>query len=248
MVGIFTLAALAFPLFQRPKGFLECHALPSNNNSEWDISPLSPNEQQLLFHIFSQPFHFLAAGAQAYAFESEDGRYVIKFFRMNRLTPRPIHFFHPRKWKRRKSNLQLTFNAYKLVYENLREETGLHFIHLNRTTHLKTVLYVTDQKKKEHSIDLDQVPFIVQDKAELLQQRLHRLKREQKFEELQTAMDSFLTLVKHRIELGLTDLDDGIENNYGFVGERPIHLDVGKVCIGQQAGEYERIKAALYAL
>jgi hypothetical protein len=248
LLGFLGIVAIAFPLFQRPKGFLECHSISSPNNPEWDIAPLSSDEQQKLLHIFSQPFHYLASGAQAYAFESEDGKYVIKFFRMNHLIPRTIHFFRPKKFEKRKSNLQLTFSAYKLVYEKFREETGLHYIHLNKSSHLKTLLHVTDQKNKEHAIDLDQVPFIVQDKAELLQHRLHRLKAEEKFEELEVTVDRFLDLVRHRIELGLTDLDDGIENNYGFVGDRPIHLDVGKVCEGEQPGEYDRICSMLTML
>jgi hypothetical protein len=89
------------------------------------------------------------------------------------------------------------------VYEKFRAETGLHYIHLNKSSHLNTILHVTDQKHKEHAIDLDQIPFVVQDKAELLQHRLRRLKAEERFEELETTTESFLALIRHRIELGL---------------------------------------------
>jgi hypothetical protein len=193
----------------------------------------------------SQPFHYLAAGSQSYAFESEDGKYVIKFFRMNRLIPNLAHYFRPQKIASRNRNLHLLFNAYKLVYERFRKETGVLFIHLNTSNDLHMTLSVRDQEKVEHLVNLDEMRFVIQEKAEILHSRLHRLKAEQKWDELEKASSAFLELVRKRIDAGITDLDNGIDQNYGFVGDRPIHIDVGRVCIGQQTGEYERISLLL---
>jgi len=242
---------LALPLLQRPKGFVACHAITAPHHPEWDISPPTPDEKQRLTEIFSQRFHYLGSGVQAYAFESEDRKYIVKFFRMNRLIPRAIHTFRPKKKAERHRKLHLVFNAYKLVYEKFREDTGLLFIHLNKSNDLKTMIYVEDNKKKEHAIQLDDVLFVVQEKAELLHDRLYRLKAEKKSQELQMALEAFLSLVRRRINAGITDLDMLIEKNYGFVGDRPIQLDVGRVCLGSTPGEYDRIAASLapfYAL
>lgn len=236
---------LAVPLFQRPKGFVACHSITPSHHLEWEISPPTPNEKQRLTEIFSQRFHYLGSGVQAYAFESEDEKYVLKFFRMNRLIPRVIHTFRPKKKAEQQRKLHLIFNAYKLVYEKFRQDAGLLFIHLNKSNDLKTMIYVEDRKKKEHAIQLDDVLFVVQEKAELLHDRLHRLEAENKFEELQTATEAFLALVQRRIDAGMTDLDRAIEKNYGFVGDRPIQLDVGRVCLGSEPGEYARIAASL---
>ncbi|HEV7736819.1 MAG TPA: hypothetical protein VGO47_05520 [Chlamydiales bacterium] len=170
---------------------------------------------------------------------------------MNRLIPRFVHTLRPKKIAERNRKLHLIFNAYKLVYEKLRQDTGLIFIHFNKSNDLKTMVCVEDKKKKEHAIQLDDVLFVVQEKAELLHDRLHRLKAEKKNQELQMALEAFLSLVQRRINAGITDLDMLIEKNYGFVGDRPIQLDVGRVCLGSTPGEYDRIAASLapfYAL
>jgi len=106
-------------------------------------------------------------------------------------------------------------------------------------------LSVRDREKVEHLVNLDELRFVIQEKAEILHSRLYRLKAEQKWDELEKASSAFLELVKRRIDAGITDLDNGIDQNYGFVGDRPIHIDVGRVCIGQQTGEYERISLLL---
>jgi hypothetical protein len=240
---------LLSPLFRRPDTFSPDRSVVSfRKHPEWDILPLSSIERQKLVNVLSQPFHYLADGSQSFVFASEDGKYVIKFFRIKRLVPKLIHSFRPKKIANRQRNLHLLFNAYKLAYERFRQEAGLLFIHLNPSNHLKITLHVQDRKKKEHAINLDEVQFVVQEKAEILHHRLGRLKAEKKFEELQKATSAFLSLVKYRIDAGITDLDKTITINYGFVGDRPVQIDVGRICVGQQLGEYDRISALLYKM
>jgi hypothetical protein len=236
---------LSLPLFQRPKGFLACHSITPPYHPEWDISPPTGIEKQRLEDIFSQRFHYLGSGVQAYAFESEDGKYILKFFRMNRLIPRVIHTLQPKKIAERHRKLHLIFNAYKLVYEKFRQDAGLLYIHLNKSGDLKKIIHIQDHKKREHAIQLDDVPFVVQEKAELLHDRFDRLKAEKKFDELQKAIEAFLTLVQRRVDAGMIDQDRVIEKNYGFVGDRPIQIDVGSVGMGSEPGEYDRIAASL---
>src|SRR5437868_3279127 len=44
---------------------------------EWEI-PQETTEAKI---ILAQPFYYLGKGAQSYVFESEDGNFVLKFFR-----------------------------------------------------------------------------------------------------------------------------------------------------------------------
>src|ERR1700722_581245 len=53
---------------------------------EWDTS-LSHEELAQLKSILDQPFTYIGKGAQAYAFASEDGKYVLKFFKFKHLRP-----------------------------------------------------------------------------------------------------------------------------------------------------------------
>ena len=110
-------------------------------HAEWEISPLSPKSLDELLAIFSQPFYYLDRGAQSYVFQSEDERYVIKFFRMDR--PRnPVRQWVREKIKKRSSSprnfekVDKLFSACKLAYTMAQEETELLYLHLNRTESL----------------------------------------------------------------------------------------------------------------
>lgn len=237
-----TSLVIGIHLYLQPKGFKDHHSMmPWRPNPAWEIERPSIQEQQNLSKVFSQSYHFLSAGYQAYAFESEDGKYILKFFRMNHLVPRTLHYLRPKKVAKRKGQLDNLFDGYKAVYDRFKEGAGLLFIHLNKSNYLNTTLRVKDRKNVEHEIELDKVAFVVQEKAEVLENRLHRLKNENKLEELEATAKAFLVLVQQRIDAGLTDDDLGIIKNYGFIGDRPIHFDVGRVHIGSQPNEYKRL-------
>jgi hypothetical protein len=179
--------------------------------------------------IFQQKFKYLAVGSQSYAFASEDGKYVIKFFIMKHLMPRISDLWHPEKIEYRRENLLSIFNAHKLAYDELREDTGLIYIHLNKGDQLKTHLSVVDRLGRTHSIDLDQVEFVVQEKAELIFTRLKKLLNQNERAKAQQCVASILQLVQRRIDRGISDHDKAVKHNYGFVGDRPVHLDIGRI-------------------
>src|SRR6266567_3530070 len=56
-------------------------------NKEWETAPLEGESERELERALCQPYHFLSKGAQAFVFKSEDGRYVIKFFKLHHLQP-----------------------------------------------------------------------------------------------------------------------------------------------------------------
>ena len=207
--------------------------------AEWKVT-LSDAEKQQLDTIFGQNYHYLASGTQSYAFLSEDGRYVLKFFRMKHLLPSFSDYLKGRT-QRRKENLTAIFNAHKLAYDELREESGLVFIHLNKTQDLQKTITIVDRLGREHLIDLDKFEFVVQERAELLFTRLKKLPPA----EAREAAAAVLALVRRRIEKGFADQDKAVSHNYGFVGDRPIHLDIGRVFRGTKPGEYERIQARI---
>lgn len=202
---------------------------------EWESGPLSSDVKAA---VFGQKYKYLASGAQSYAFVSEDGRYVIKFFRMKHLVPSFLDNLQPAKKKRRQQNLRSIFAAYKMANDELKEESGLVYIHLNKTHDLQTTLTVFDKIGREHQIDLDKTEFVVQEKAELIFTHLKKLHSRQ---EIDQAVAAVLSLVQRRINKGFADEDKAVSHNYGFVGGRPIHLDIGRLRRGEKPGEYDRI-------
>ncbi|MGH2639870.1 MAG: hypothetical protein ACRDF4_11430 [Rhabdochlamydiaceae bacterium] len=190
----------------------------------------------------SQKFTFLGEGAQAIAFQSEDEKYVLKLFKMRRFTPSFIDQLCPHVVRRRLRNLHWVFNGYKNAYQDLRKETGLLWIHLAKTTSLHQTITLFDQSGNEHHIDADTTEFVIQEKAELIFHRLSRLHKEGKISEVEKAIASIHALVQHRINQGYADRDKAVSNNYGFVGDRPIQLDIGRLYKGQKAGQLEHIQ------
>ncbi len=100
---------IAFCLVQRfsrcfaTDGFAVAKMAPLLNGYSSKIPPPSD--------LFTQRFTYLAKGGQCYAFISEDGRYILKFFRKN-------------------SVLLQTYASAQLAAETLGKETGLLHSHL----------------------------------------------------------------------------------------------------------------------
>ena len=209
---------------------------------KWAIPSPSAEEQIHLNAIFSQKFTFLGEGAQAFAFQSEDGKTVLKLFKMRRFTPSITDHLCPHTVRRRLRNLNWVFNGYLIGYNQFRLSSGLVWVHLAKTDYLHKMVTLIDQTGKEHHLNLDTTEFVLQEKAELLFDRLKRLYKEGKPEEAEKAIVSVLCLVEDRISKGYADRDKAVSYNYGFVGDRPIHLDLGRLYKGQKEGQLEHVK------
>ncbi len=209
---------------------------------EWMLPAPASHEENRIRTILSQKLTFLGEGQQAIAFESEDEKYVVKFFKMRRFEPSWVDYLCPHVVRRRIRNLNWIFNGYKNAYLDLRKETGLVWIHLAKTDYLHQPITVIDQKGIEHQIDADATEFVIQEKAELIFDRLSRLYREGKIAEMESAIDRYYAFIQARMDKGYVDRDKGVTNNYGFIGDRPIQLDIGRLYKGVREGQLERIQ------
>jgi hypothetical protein len=201
--------------------------------AEWEV----PSNACVL-PILSQKFTYLAEGKQAYAFQSEDGKYVLKLFQMRRFTPSWTDYLCPHLFKRRLKNRRWVFNGHKIAYTQFPQDTGVVFLHLNPTDTLNRVLTVVDQQGNTHQIDSDTTPFVLQEKAELIFDRLEKLAPQEREKAIQAVLD----LVGRRVKKGYADRDKAVRNNYGFVGDRPIHLDVGRLHLGTRPGQQDHVQ------
>jgi hypothetical protein len=234
------LLGAGFFIFRTPSEEFSESAISSSlaPNPNWSIPATDSQHRE----IFAGRFKFLGVGAQSYAFESEDGKYVLKFFKMRRFTPSYADHLCPHVVKRRQHNLCWVFNGYKIAYENFRKDTGLIFIHLAKTNHMKQKAIVVDEKGKEYTIDLDNTEFVLQEKAELVFERLAKLYKSGDQKAAEKSIAAVLQLVERRVDQGYADRDKAVSNNYGFVGDRVIQLDVGRLYRGEKAGQLEHVK------
>ena len=196
--------------------------------------------------ILLQPFHYLGHGKQMIAFESADGKYVLKLF--NPMRPLKNGWYKrwkfwqryssfkwiSREWFQKKARLKKLFTRHKIAYEKLRDETGLLFVHLEPNPKICHYLHITDNRGKKHVMPLSPTPFVIQEKATLVPQHLHNLLQNGQLDDAKQAIASLEKLFEKRILLGITDRIQTMNNNYGFVGDKPIQIDVGRIRIEEE--------------
>ena len=202
-------------------------------SSQWEISCKE------LPNIFHQRFTYLGSGGQAYAFLSEDGNYVLKFFKHHlrrlpfwlKVLPLPSRFAIKKEIKREKRQQKLLrdFESYKIAYQILPEESGLLYAHLNKTKDLKKQARIVDKLGIEHKVDLDGVEFVVQKRASLVFPHLDTLIEQGKIEKAKRSIDALFFLVTSRCQKGIYDEDPRIRHNMGFVEDKAILIDVGRL-------------------
>lgn len=210
------------------------------NRTEWEVSSPTPSENTKINEILSQNFYYIGKGAQSYAFGSQDGNYVIKFFKFKHLRPSfwldlipPISFewqqYKVLQYQRKNRKLEGVFNGYHLAYNAHRRDSGLIYIHLNHTESSYPPFSVFDKIGWEHSIPLDQVVFILQEYAVTAKSAISALLKNQNLEAAKYKIDQIFDLYLSEYKKGIFDNDHGVMRNVGFVGNRAIRIDVGKL-------------------
>jgi hypothetical protein len=117
------------------------------------------------------------------------------------------------------------FETYKAAYEHLREETGLLYIHLNKTSEWSSFATLIDNRGKKIFVNLDSTEFMVQQRAQKIYERFDELVREENDRDLKLCIRSFLQLIATRCEKGFADQDLSVRKNFGFVGNKAIQID-----------------------
>jgi hypothetical protein len=202
-------------------------------HQHWKTSALSEEEKTKVATLLEQPFSYYGKGAQAFVFLSQDGQFVLKLFRHYRMRP-PVWsyllpaLFSKEKTKRREMLLYLDFTSYALAFEQLREETGLLFVHLNKTEDLHQTLTLIDKIGIRHQIDLDQMEFLVQKRASLVPDTLQAMMEHKEINGAKAAIDELLSLLIARSKKGIFDKDPDLVTNFGFHQGKAMQIDVGR--------------------
>ena len=224
----------------------------------WTTPAPSWEEREQLLEIFSQNFHYLDRGGQSAVFASDDGEYVLKFYRFpSHLRPagwlkHPFAYhFHTGRKEIKKHNaekLKITFSSFLLASTHLKEESGLLFTHLNPTKELHLFVRIVDYLGSHYRVNLDQVAFLLQKRAEGIFPTLATLIKAGKPEEAKRHLKSLLHLLLVRCNKGIADLDALLEQNYGFSKERAIHIDVGRLALDETFKKKEKRKEHFHSV
>lgn len=207
-------------------------------NPEWETTPLSAQKKEEVLTALDQKFSYLGCGGQCFAFASEDGNYVIKFFKhkirapysffLKMALPGPLEKKRLGKLNKALYKLHRDFNSYKIAYEDLQDETGLLYIHLNKGTSLNQKVTIIDKIGIAHQIPLDEVEFVVQKRGQLAYSYIENLMEQGDDLGARAALHSILDIIICRCKKGVYDEDAKIHRNLGFVGAKPIFIDVGR--------------------
>ncbi len=202
-----------------------------------------PSEEvkQEASEILTQPFTYLSYGGQSTVYESQDKKYVIKFFNPRAVNKEnwfhqfaKMRRFNSLKWItntyfRQKLRLKKYFLRYELAFKDLKEETGLVYVHLDPSTCLSKTMELTDKEGNPHRIQLDAYPFVLQKKVELTMHHLDRLLKNGDVEGAKESVKQIYELFLSRAQKGYTDRLQTLDKNYGFFEGRAVQLDVGRI-------------------
>lgn len=208
------------------------------HNSLYETRSLNQEEQQDLNQALSQRYYYFGCGGQAYTFFSEDGKYVIKFFKQRLFKPSwwlnhlPLpSFLHRYRAKRnfaRLDKLRRDFFSYRISFDVLSHMTDVIYCHLNTTTTLNTQLEIIDRLKIHHLLDLDKFDFVVQRRAEKVYDQINKWMSVGDTDAAERGIGAVFSMISERALMGFRDRDPNIRTNCGFIGNRAIKIDVGR--------------------
>ncbi len=206
--------------------------------SRWNTAPLNAHEQKEVQSILSLPYHYLGKGCQSYVFLSDDGKYVLKFIKYQRFRPQPwlthltflpgVENYLHHKIQKKRDKLDLIFSSWKLAYENLQPETGIVYVHLNKTRNLNLPVTLFDKMGFQHTLDIGQYEFMLQKKAQMLCPALDSLMQENNREQAKEIISNLIFMILSEFKRGYADNDHALMQNTGVLNGHPVHIDVGQ--------------------
>lgn len=211
------------------------------NSPRWELS-VTPADIEMAKKIFaSQKFTYLAHGFQCYAFQSEDKKYILKFFRYQRLRQPEFIQKLPSfpildEWRKERlltlsHRRECLLRSCKTSWELAKRETAILFVHLNETSNLIGKATIRDSLDNEYTLDMDHYQFMLQKKALHIKPEFARLMAQGDIEGAKRRIDNIFELLIDCSRKSIQDMDGALirKNNLGFLGDRAIYIDGGKL-------------------
>lgn len=204
-------------------------------SAEWELPPLNSEEQKNVDQILSQKFTYLARGSQAFAFISEDQKYVLKLFKQHKWHPKNILGYLPlsfnpyfKDYLHRQGKQQSLLSSCKAALLHVKEDTGVLFAHLNPTPLSLPPLALIDKHGKPWTLDLSQSCFLLQKKADLFYPHVQMLMEKGNVEGAKYAITSTIKLLDRFFTMGVFENNAILRKNFGFIDNEAIQFDIGK--------------------
>lgn len=180
-----------------------------------------------------QPFHFIGRGRQCFAFESQDGKYVLKIPRTDIYkTPfwarvLPVHSYRTKLEAKHRAKQQFILESFRISFYELKNQTGLLAIHLGQAPISEKKITLIDASGWRHHVQLVKLPFLLQYKKPILMDSFLKALGKGDRKEAGKILDALLTTITERASKGILNLDRRFIDNYGYDGEIAFQIDVG---------------------
>jgi hypothetical protein len=193
-------------------------------NCAWE-GATSKEEEQRARELLGQTFFYIGRGSQAYAFASQDGKFILKLFRSDLKThlwdrSQPVYTANREKVER-------LFRAAILAYTKGSDLTGLVYLHLNPTQETLPTTQIKDRWGRGYCLDLNRYAFALQYKGHCLEEAFRNAFQKGDQVEAKQLIDSFLELLKIRVERLIRNVDRSVFGNFGFLQGRALEWDFG---------------------
>lgn len=210
-------------------------------DERWQIKTPSAQQQFIINDALNQEYTYLGKGCQSYVFISRDGQYVIKFLKYQRFRPQmwidlftfipAVEHYQNQKTLEKQEKLEKVFRSWKLAYEQLQEQTGVIYVHLNKVPMNGKKLAIRDKMNFKHQIDLENTEFLVQKRAEMFAPTIQRMMKVGDANRAKRLLDKLLILLLFEYMRGIADNDHALMQNTGVMNKEPIHIDVGQFIV-----------------
>jgi hypothetical protein len=221
------------------------------HRKDWEVK-LTPDHDSFFYTVSQQPLSWLGRGMQVVVFETQDQKYVVKFFQMTRLKEPAVHGFMKnlvmKETKEHKENRtshrEEIFKSSKICFEELQEETGIVYVHLNRTQNKLFGIKLIDKFGQSHRIRGDNSSFVVQKRCSFLIPTITKLMDSGQVEIAKKRVDQIFDLLVSVAKKGFVDGDDALirNNNMGFSDDRAIYIDTGHLVRAENLDVCERMR------
>lgn len=244
--------------FELTAGFRVAHISSDLTfDPRFEAHGLDSKKEESVRQILSQEFRYLGKGCQSYVFLSDDGQYVLKFLKYQRFRPQKflsyfsfipfVEKYRQKKILQKKEKLEKLFASWKIAFENLDKETGLIFLHLNKTSHLNTKLTIYDKLGIKHVLNVDDLEFLVQKRADMLCPTITKYMKAGHEEEAKSLLTSLVDMIISEYQRGFGDNDHALMQNTGVIEGQPVHIDVGQFVADEQFKRQENYNIELFS-
>lgn len=194
------------------------------------LKPIDKEMRSSIENILSQRFNYLTQGLQTWVWESADKKYVFKLFKD--VEEGKEQFV---RWGKDPNELEQSWfdNAVRsceLAFKQLQKETALIYIHTNNETAPveRVVLGDEEYNTEEHF-------FLVQEKVELVCDRMAALMKNGNLKGSQKIIDEVLSLISLMWRKNITEDTFNFDHNYGYTAnDRLVQIDVGSFWEGEE--------------